>query len=105
MGTGIFNVSNTREELHGYCWQSIPVRSVRNLTGIAQSDIPELDTPEQDGSNGSLFVFYEINETCTANWGKRKLLIFRSVFFVVNLNRANMDSPSSYNYLISHLLR
>ncbi len=40
---------------------------------IAQSDTPEADTPKQDGANRSLFVYYEINETCTANWKNARL--------------------------------
>ncbi len=41
---------------------------MRYLTGIAQSDTPEADTPKQDGANRSLFVYYDINEMCVANW-------------------------------------
>ncbi len=56
--------------------------------GIAQSDTSEADTPEQYGANLSVFVYYDINETCAANWEKCKALIFGSAVFLVNPNRA-----------------
>ncbi len=46
----------TRAVPHGYC----------------ENDTSEADTPKQDGANLSVFVCYDINETCAPNWEKRK---------------------------------
>ncbi len=115
-----FTVSNTREAHHGYCWQLLPVRSVRNLTGIADSKYPwdpwgssrvlltvksreTRDVPHgycakwqswsgysqaEEGANRSVFVYYDTNETCAANWEKLKALILVRQFFLVNTYRA-----------------
>ncbi len=69
------------------------MRPVRYLTGIAQSDTPEPHISKQDGANRPLFVYYKINETCIANWEKRKALIFGSVVFLVNPSRAKRGFP------------
>ncbi len=55
--------------------------------GIAKNDTSEADTPKRDGANLSVFVCYDINETCAPNWEKRKALIFCSAVFLVNPNR------------------
>ncbi len=63
--------------------------------GIAQSDTSNADTPKQDGANLSVFVYYDINETCAANWEKRKASIFGSAVFSRQiLTEQNIVSPS-----------
>ncbi len=107
------NTREIRDEPHWYCWQQIPVRTVRFLTGIAHSEIPlrpvrpvrhlmgiaqidtfEADTPKQDGANLSVFVYYDINETCAANLEKRKAWFLVLQSFSSIQTEQNMDSPS-----------
>ncbi len=61
-----------------------PVRSVRYLTGIAQSDTPEAGTAKQDCAKLSVFVYYDINETRSAKVIPHILHFVRGLFSMTN---------------------